>query len=117
MHEFKHVLDHPVRHVIQGDHKLSADEMAERVADYFAACVLMPKAWVKSAYFGGMQSVEALAARFQVSPKAMSVRLGQLGLTQQVDRCSAAIPTAFRRPTRSGRTYFRSLPTPVGALL
>jgi predicted transcriptional regulator len=117
MHEFKHVLDHPVRHLIQGDRKLSADEMAERVADYFAACVLMPKTWVKSAYFGGMQSVEALAARFHVSPKAMSIRLRQLGLTESVDRCRPSIPTAFRRPTRSGRTYFRSLPTHVGALL
>ena len=47
MHEFKHVLDHPTRHLINGDAsaKLTAEQMAERIADYFAACVLMPKVW------------------------------------------------------------------------
>ena len=39
-HEFKHIIDHPTRDLIENE------EMAERVADYFAACVLMPKAWV-----------------------------------------------------------------------
>ena len=94
MHEFKHVLDHPTRHLIQGDKevKLTAEQMAEKVADYFAACVLMPKTWIKHAFCNErIQSVEVLAARFQVSPKAMSFRLSQLGLTVPVDRCATPI--------------------------
>jgi hypothetical protein len=60
LHEYKHIIDHPTRHLIMGDKQLSADDMAEKVADYFAACVLMPKAWIKAAYFGGIQSVPTL---------------------------------------------------------
>ena len=117
MHEFKHVLDHPTRHLITGDReaKLDGESMAEKVADYFAACVLMPKAWVKSAFCAQTQDVEKLARLFQVSPKAMSFRLSQLGLTVPVDRCAAAAsagrlrPTGGRRSTLrpSRRTYFR----------
>ena len=109
MHEFKHILDHPTRHLIQGDtgHKLEASEMAEKVADYFAACVLMPKAWVKSAFCNETQSVEALADMFQVSQKAMSFRLSQLGLTISADRCASSnLRSAAVRRNRS--TYFRS---------
>jgi predicted transcriptional regulator len=98
MHEFKHVLDHPTRHLIQGDRraKLSSEQIAEKVADYFAACVLMPKAWVKHAFCNErVQNIEVLARRFQVSPKAMSFRLSQLGLTVSMDRC--AVP--FTRST------------------
>ncbi len=73
-HEFKHIIDHPTRHFIEDD------EMAERVADYFAACVLVPKAWVKAAFCNETQKIEALAEKFAVSPRAMSVRLAQLGL-------------------------------------
>jgi len=120
MHEFKHVLDHPTRHLIRGNHKLSADDMAEKVADYFAACVLMPRAWVKSAFYNErVQSVEALAEMFQVSPKAMSFRLTQLGLTTQADRC--ATPLGRRRqvstvPSARRRSYFRARPALTGVL-
>ena len=91
MHEFKHVLDHTTRHLIQDDKatKLSGEQIAEKVADYFAACVLMPKAWIKSAFCNDkVQSIEALADMFQVSQKAMSFRLNQLGLTVPADRCA-----------------------------
>ena len=113
MHEFKHILDHPVRSFIVGEGKLTADDVAEKVADYFSACVLMPKAWVKSAYCTKTQSVEELAELFGVSQKAMSYRLSQLGLTVQVDRCRPAIPARLVGPAR---TYFRSPPLPAGAL-
>lgn len=125
LHEFKHVVDHTVRHLIRGDKqaRLTAEVMAEKVADYFAACVLMPKAWVKAAFCNqGIQSTEALADLFQVSPKAMSVRLSQLGLARQVDRCGAGDLTFISRaastargywpqnPRRSSGRYFRALP-------
>ena len=98
-HEYKHLLDHPVRMTTirrstgsRSDH----DEAIEKIADYFAACVLMPKAWVKRAFYSGIQNVELLAANFHVSPKAMSYRLNELGLTTPVDRCT----TARSRTTR-----------------
>jgi IrrE N-terminal-like domain len=118
MHEFKHVLDHPIRHLIQGDirAKLSSEQMAEKVADYFAACVLMPKAWVKHAFCNErMQNVEALAKRFQVSPKAMSFRLSQLGLTVPMDRCVVPLTRSIgvssigpSSVTRTGRNSWSS---------
>lgn len=118
LHEYKHIIDHPTRHLIQGDprSKLSAEQMAEKVADYFAACVLMPKAWVKSAFCSETQSIEKLAGKFRVSPKAMSYRLSQLGLTEPVDRCATNIaPTSRSRLTRragsSRRSYFRTMST------
>lgn len=125
LHEFKHVLDHPTRHLIQGDVKQNLDsgQMAEKVADYFAACVLMPKAWVKDAFCNqGIQELEALADLFQVSPKAMSFRLSQLGLTVPVDRCAPNLGgsvfrgRAARLSSSRFRRYFRSLPSLTGAL-
>lgn len=108
MHEFKHVLDHPTRHLIQRDasQKLSASAMAEKVADYFAACVLMPKAWVKAAFCNqAIQNIEQLAALFRVSPRAMSFRLSQLGLTVPAPRCltdnSVESMTSTNRPSAS----------------
>lgn len=127
LHEFKHVIDHTVRHLIVGDKKvgLTGDAMAEKVADYFAACVLMPKAWVKRTFFNeGIQSTDALADLFQVSPKAMSVRLSQLGLARQADRCGAPDLTFITRAASTARSYwpqgaaqrrgryFRALPLP-----
>ena len=42
------------------------------VADYFAACVLMPKAWVKAAFCNqGIQSTEALADLFALDQAAV----------------------------------------------
>ena len=119
MHEFKHVLDHPTRHLIHGDRrsKLTAEQMAEKVADYFAACVLMPKTWVKAAFCNQrVQSIEKLAEMFQVSSKAMSFRLNQLGLTMPTDRCATpitrSVPSATRpfRSSQWSHRYFRSLP-------
>lgn len=108
-HEFKHILDHPIRHLIEGDrqYRMTADQMAERVADYFAACVLMPRSWVKSAFCTHTQSTEALASEFNVSAKAMSVRLAQLGLSTPVDRCAHSQRVGAYR--RRGH-YFRQLP-------
>jgi predicted transcriptional regulator len=110
MHEFKHVLDHPFRQLITAERGLSAEDKAERLADYFAACVLMPRRWVKTAWCIETQSIEALADRFQVSPKAMAYRLNQLGLTEDARRCRAA-------PARSPRSsiYHRLVPIGVAA--
>ena len=91
MHEFKHVLDHTTKDFLYQDRPTSsAYEQAERVADYFAACVLMPKRVVKRLWFEGPQSVERLAEKLRVSPAAARYRLDQLGLIDRAARCETA---------------------------
>ena len=82
-HEFKHVLDHPhhkiaYRHLGRGD-KQKHDRQIEMICNYFAACLLMPRVWVKRAYSSGIQDEEALAGLFKVSTEAMHTRLIYLG--------------------------------------
>lgn len=91
-HEYKHILDHPVR-----AHTQLSYEDNERVADYFAACALMPKLLVKRHYCAGTQKPEALAYLFGVSRQAMRYRLNQLGLTDPPRRCQRWIPTDMTR--------------------
>jgi Zn-dependent peptidase ImmA (M78 family) len=88
MHEFKHVLDHTTKQYLYGDrpHQTAA-EQAERVADYFAACLLMPKRVIKSLWYQGQQNIGQLAQTLQVSPAALRYRLNQLGLTDPPPRC------------------------------
>jgi len=92
LHEYKHILDHPVR-----GRRTMSDRDNERVADYFAACALMPKSLVKRHYCNGMQQPEQLAYLFGVSPQAMRYRLNQLGLTEPARRCQRWIPTDIAR--------------------
>ncbi|HEX6700901.1 MAG TPA: ImmA/IrrE family metallo-endopeptidase [Gaiellaceae bacterium] len=88
MHEFKHVLDHTTSELLYHDRNFqSAHEQAERTADYFAACLLMPKRIVKSLWFHGPQRTTPLAERLQVSPIAARYRLDQLGLVDRASRC------------------------------
>ncbi len=90
-HEFKHVLDHPFVELLYPTPRWS-DERVERICEFFAACVLMPKAWVKRAYCNDKeQDVVRLARRFGVSPQAMEIRLMQIGLTVQRARCATAV--------------------------
>lgn len=83
-HEFKHVLDGPlVRILYPGVVPPEHNDQWEYVCDFFSACLLMPRSWVKR-YFcdEGIQSVRALAARFDVSQQAMAYRLTQLALVE-----------------------------------
>lgn len=81
-HEFKHVLDDPL---IDRSHAHlppeQQHERAERLCNYFAACLLMPRPWVKGDWGRGLQNVQTLARRYYVSREAMSTRLSELGLT------------------------------------
>ena len=87
--EFKHILDHTTKQFLYYDRSFqSAEQQAERVADYFAACLLMPKRIVKSLWFQGPQQTEHLVERLQVSPAAVRYRLDQLGLTERRTRCA-----------------------------
>jgi len=108
MHEFKHVLDHTTRHFLYQDTPYrTAAEQAERVADAFAAFVLMPKRVVKRLWFQRHQNIEQLAALLQVSPQALRYRLDQLGLTERPLRC-ATRPASFQRSTPA---FHRTMPT------
>lgn len=100
-HEFKHILDHPFIHTIYNNEKgTPSAKRAEQMCDYFAACLLMPRPWVKRLWTSGVQEPAVLAATFAVSPAAMNVRLQQLGLVEPRGRWHG----------REARPYFRSAP-------
>ena len=95
-HEIKHVIDHPIVDIAypkEGD--VTSEERQELICDYFAACLLMPRVWVKQHWINGLQNTTELAQIFGVSRAAMAYRLRDLGLVE---------PT-FRR-----RKYFRTAP-------
>jgi Zn-dependent peptidase ImmA (M78 family) len=110
-HEFKHILDNPYINVLYPKSeysKDSAEDRAERMCDYFSACVLMPRAWVKRVWARGNQNTEALAAIFNVSPAAMDRRLQDLDLIESRQRWRKAMETALE--SGSVRSYFRAAP-------
>lgn len=97
-HEWKHVLDYTTSNVLyrrlghgNAQHR---QRQIERIADHFAASLLMPRTWVKQAWTNGVQDVRALAGLFMVSEDAMWVRLSYLGLLDTEDR---PVRTYFRR--------------------
>jgi hypothetical protein len=90
-HEFKHVLDAPFDKVIYPSIRgLEHDVIAERVADFFAACLLMPKSWLKRSWREVSNDPAVLARLFGVSQAAMKVRLESIGLVEPAGRCLAA---------------------------
>jgi Zn-dependent peptidase ImmA (M78 family) len=85
-HELKHVVDHPQREVLYSRLRpMAGKDPAEAVADYFAACLLMPRVWVRRAWTGGLANVPTLAALLDVSQAAMRVRLAWLGLIDEAE--------------------------------
>ena len=87
-HEFKHAIDHTTKAFLYGDtmNDPRAAERAERAADHFAACLLMPKRWLKSQWVM-TQNVPLLAHSLGVSSRALSVRLWHLGMAVDTPRC------------------------------
>jgi len=111
-HELKHVIDHTTRHYLYREEPGQPSQVkAERAADYFAGCLLMPKRHVKRLYGQHPGNVAWLAEAFGVTPRAMNFRLDQLGLNQPRPRCGTpgvmarrtATATRTRQPDR-GRT-------------
>jgi hypothetical protein len=88
-HEFKHAVDHSSKQYLYGDveNDPAARDQAERVADHFAACLLMPKRWVKSQWVGSQQ-LGPLSRKMGVSSRALSVRLYHLGMAVETPRCA-----------------------------
>lgn len=91
-HELKHVLDAPFGDVLYPEWRgMSGHDRAEQIANHFAACLLMPKAWVRRAFFDeGVSDLRRLAYRFDVSQAAMRIRLESLGMVQPQVRCGFA---------------------------
>ena len=90
-HEAKHILDAPFIHLLYPAlYGQTADERSEQVADFFAACLLMPRPWVKRSWGRGLHDLRRLAATFAVSQTAMRIRLLQIGLIETEARCGAA---------------------------
>jgi Zn-dependent peptidase ImmA (M78 family) len=103
MHEFKHIVDHTTKHYLYRDRPgMGAHEQAERVADYFAACLLMPKRVVKRLWGEQHQNVAELAEMLQVSPAALRYRLDQIGLTERPRRCARPMPRPLAAPAMAG---------------
>lgn len=95
-HELKHILDDPfIDRLYPALGHNSSRERAERICDYFAGCLLMPKRWLMSDWCSGRQNIERLAGRYHVSRAAMRVRLAQLGLLAQVPRCTGTEQEAW----------------------
>jgi Zn-dependent peptidase ImmA (M78 family) len=99
-HEFAHILAHDTADTIYRD--LSGRDV-EAVADYFAACVLMPRRIVKRLFGQGHHDPGDLAAMFGVSEPAMRYRLSALGLTERYARCPSPAPVS-----RGSVRYFRT---------
>lgn len=97
-HELKHLVDYPYAPIWHaglgyGD-ETSERNRIERIADHFAAHLLMPTSLVKRAWGRGLQEPRTLAQIFEVSEEAMRIRLDNLGLTGDDDLPAA---TYFRR--------------------
>ena len=102
-HEIKHILDdEAVTHIQKASPKGSIPTwFTERVCDYFTACLLMPRMWVKRAWTSGTQDVADLAELFDVSTDAARIRLQQIGLVDAPQRCRAANPNVVPLPVRT----------------
>ena len=109
-HELKHVIDHPGVNIVY-----AGDQQAEYLADYFAACLLMPRRYVRAVWYDGMQSLAALSEHFGVSERAMAVRLQYLGLREPTARHATTPGPPAQRQRR--RRYERaSHPFATGAI-
>jgi Zn-dependent peptidase ImmA (M78 family) len=95
-------LSHELKHVLDADrdkitYRGIRPAQREQIADYFAACYLMPKLWLRRAWTGGLQDPEALAGLFVVSLPAMEKRLKYLGFLN--DEPERSVASYFRRAT------------------
>lgn len=83
LHELKHIIDHPVQKNVYDERAFVVYGEREIIADYFAACVLIPEARLRAAY-ARTQDHGELAARFDVSKRRLLLRLSEIGLTDTI---------------------------------
>jgi Zn-dependent peptidase ImmA (M78 family) len=104
-HEVKHIIDDDLMTALAGGlypatTLYSAAERSERVADRFAAALLMPKVLLRRDWTESLQDVGVLARRYDVSRSAMEIRLRQLGLLQATPRCATPHAAAHHQGAR-----------------
>jgi Zn-dependent peptidase ImmA (M78 family) len=105
-HELFHIINHTTKEWLHpGDSYNSAHATGEKLADYFAGCLLMPKRHVKSLTGCGF-TPRQLADTFRVSLRAVEVRLAQLGVTEPLPHCVRPV-NSYRRVVKP---YQRQLP-------
>lgn len=80
-HELKHILDSPFVTIIYRRDD-NCTKVAEGACDYFAGCLLVPRRWLRQAWFDGERDVDLLAKRFDVTTQAVMVRLLQTDLIE-----------------------------------
>ena len=113
-HEFKHILDDLYEREYFKDETSIAERhrWVEGVCDYFAGCLLVPGPMLKRAWTTGTQDISDLAEHFDVSRAAMTTRLNQTGLLDDVVPHPRSLPPSNPEtpapPRRWGR-YQRSL--------
>jgi len=80
-HEFKHILDYGRTAQLYADSSImSAAELSELAADFFAANFLVPTQWLTAAWNVGTRTTKELARLFLVSEHVIRDRLEQTGL-------------------------------------
>jgi predicted transcriptional regulator len=86
-HELAHVVYHPLAGLaLPATDTVDAATRLEQSCEYFAACLLMPRLWMKRAYFDErIQDVPSLARLFGASWLAIRVRLEQLGFVTALE--------------------------------
>jgi hypothetical protein len=80
-HEVKHILDFGFGDTLYRPvDVMTKTERAEHAANYFAACLMVPRPWIERQWRRGNHDLEALAAQFDVKATGMWLRLTALGL-------------------------------------
>lgn len=97
LHEFKHIIDHPHQARLYDDRPHVAAGERELVADYFAACALMPADRLREATAETPDRYR-IAARFHVDSKQLARRLADLDLNP-ADPAHLSIYVTERRIT------------------
>lgn len=81
-HELKHVIDHTTRSFLYtGMPGMTPAEQAERAADYFASCLLVPRTWLRKACAHGHSESATIGRLFKVPVPVARHRLTQCGLS------------------------------------
>lgn len=82
-HELKHIIDHPMQKNVYDERAFVVYGEREIIADYFAACLLIPENRLKRAY-ARIHDHDELAARFGVTTRRILHRLSEIGRTETV---------------------------------
>lgn len=83
LHELKHIIDHPIQKYVYDERAFVVYGEREIIADYFAACVLVPENRLRAAY-AITRNHRELASHFGVSTRRLLHRLSEVGLTDTI---------------------------------